>query len=136
MYEYGSSSKENLSGVKLLLREWAELTLALSAVDIACVDGRRTVEEQRQNVQDGTSWTMDSRHLPDPIDNLAFAVDLYPYVNGKIDHSDYAYQRLAKAGFRAASELGIDIRWGGFWKKPDKPHWHLSREAYPIPESS
>jgi peptidoglycan L-alanyl-D-glutamate endopeptidase CwlK len=131
MFKYGKASLQTISEVKPLLRQWAFKTLEISAVDISAVDGKRTIEEQAENVANGVSWSMDSRHLPDPIDDLAFALDLYPFVNGKTDHSDHAYQRLAKAGFIVACELGIDIRWGGFWKTPDKPHWHLSRAQYP-----
>ena len=131
MFKYGKNSLQNISEVKPILQEWAHRTLELSAVDISVVDGRRTIEEQAENVKNGVSWTMDSRHLPDPVDNLAFALDLYPFVGGKTDHSEVAYQKLAKAGFAAACELGIDIRWGGFWETPDRPHWQLSVKKYP-----
>ena len=131
MFEFGARSKQHISEGKPDLQRWVMRTIELSEVDISAVDCRRTIEEQRENIEKGVSWTMDSRHLPDPDDNLAYAIDLYPYHNGKTDHSEWLYRKIAKAGFQAAIELGIDIRWGGNWKRPDKPHWQLSRSKYP-----
>lgn len=132
MFSYGEKSLGHISEGKPDLQRWVMRTLELSEVDISAVDCRRTVTEQKENIINGASWTMDSRHLPDPVDNLAFAIDLYPYFEGETDHAGWLYRKIAKAGFQAAVELGIDIRWGGNWRKPDCPHWHLSRAAYPV----
>lgn len=36
------------------------------------------------------------------------------------------YRELAKYIKRAAEELGIEVEWGGDWKRfPDGPHWQL-----------
>jgi len=131
VFKFGAGSKQHISEGKPDLQRWVYRMLELCEVDVSAVDCRRTIEEQRENIEKGVSWTMDSRHLPDPADNLAYAIDLYPYHNGGTDHSGWLYRKIAKAGFQAAIELGIDIRWGGNWKKTDKPHWHLSRSKYP-----
>jgi hypothetical protein len=44
------------------------------------VDTLRTVEEQEENIRKGVSWTMRSKHLPQPPENRALAYDLCPYL--------------------------------------------------------
>lgn len=133
MFKFGTKSKQHISEGKPDLQRWVMRTLELCDVDISAVDCRRTIEEQKENIINGVSWTMDSRHLPDPEDNLAYAIDLYPYHNGKTDHSEILYRKIQKAGFRAAIELSIDMEHGGHWETPDNPHWQLSHRKYPKP---
>jgi hypothetical protein len=67
--------------------------------------GVRTVEEQRRLVQGGFSRTMHSNHL------LGRAFDVVPLdENGKPNYNDRAaYDRIDKAMFQAAQELGIEL---------------------------
>jgi len=133
MPSLGSASRENVSQAKEPLRLVVERAIEITTIDFSVVDGRRTIEEQRQNILNGDSWTMDSRHLPDTDgdDDLVWAVDIYPWYDGKTDHSPWLYRKIAKAMFRAAIELNVDIECGGFWKTPDNPHWQLSIRRYP-----
>ena len=67
-------------------------------------------------------------------DTYFHAVDLYPYVDGRIDFND-THKHLPTIAThikKVAKELGIGISWGGDWKatktKPkgwDKPHFEL-----------
>ena len=133
MFKLGKSSLNHLSQGKPDLQAVINLAITYTRVDFSVVDVRRTLQEQRDNIANGVSWTMDTRHFPDPSDNLAFAADIYPWHKGKTDHSEHLYNEIAKAMFRAAIELGVDLQWGGFWKTPDKPHWQLSLKSYPKP---
>ena len=137
MFRLGRRSKKNLAEAKHDLQRVVNRALEILSikmkVDISVVDGARTIEEQRENVDNGVSWTMDSRHLVDPTDGLCFAVDIYPWYLGETNHNEFLYAKIAKAMFQAAIELGVDIEWGGFWETPDRPHWQLSRRSYPKP---
>jgi peptidoglycan L-alanyl-D-glutamate endopeptidase CwlK len=60
------------------------------------------------------------------------AVDLAPYVNGKIEWDNSGklglYPKIAKAMKQAAKELGVPIEWGGDWTSfKDRPHFELKR---------
>lgn len=72
------------------------------------------------------TWTMNSNHIG------GNAVDLVPYVNGKVTWDDNGrlglWPKIAKAMKHAAFELGVPIAWGGDWKKTvDRPHFELVR---------
>jgi peptidoglycan L-alanyl-D-glutamate endopeptidase CwlK len=62
-----------------------------------------------------------SKHRKKP-DGFGHAVDLLP---APYDWKG-GFDGLAKAMLEAAKELGIEIVWGGSWKKsPDRPHFEL-----------
>ena len=132
-YLLGSGSRENVSQAKTPLRLVVERAIEITEIDFSAVECKRTPEKQQQNILNGVSWTMDSRHLPDPDgeDDLVWAIDIYPWHLGETNHSPWLYRKIAKAMFRAAIELNVDIEWGGFWKTPDNPHWQLSIRRYP-----
>ncbi len=118
-YKLGLASQKNLIGIDDDLAIIVQRALEVSTVDFSVVDGLRTIEEQERLVQDGKSWTLDSKHLSGD------AVDIYPWVDGATSHAEEDYRRVARAMFRASQELGFVIEWGGFWKggKVDRPHW-------------
>jgi peptidoglycan L-alanyl-D-glutamate endopeptidase CwlK len=65
-------------------------------------------------------------------DGYGHAVDLYPYVNGKVDYNgDAALITIADHIMTVAKDLKIAITWGGNWKPPvapvDKPHFELKQ---------
>lgn len=132
MYKLGARSRSHLSEGKPSIIRVVQRAIQITTVDFSVVDCRRTISEQEANILTGVSWTLDSRHLPDTSDNLAFAVDIYPWHEGKTNHSVTLYRKIAAAMFRAGIEEGIDIEWGGFWETPDNPHWQLSRRKYPL----
>jgi peptidoglycan L-alanyl-D-glutamate endopeptidase CwlK len=72
-YKYSAASLSHLSGVTPKLRKVFET--AINIVNITILDGIRTKAEQEQNLRTGASQTMNSRHLPQPPDNLSAAVD-------------------------------------------------------------
>lgn len=125
-FAFGARSRRNLEGVHPDLVKVMERALALSEIDFAVIEGLRTIARQKELVAGGASRTMNSRHL------TGHAVDIAPWVGGTIRWDWPLYHKLAKTVKQAASELGVQITWGGDWKKfRDGPHFELHRAAYP-----
>lgn len=124
----GKRSRSNLEGVSSGVIQVVEFALSICKVDFSVIDGLRTEAEQRQNIKDGVSWTMKSYHLPDE-NGEANAVDLYPWVNGVTNHSGIYYRYIARAMFKGSQKYGIELEWGGFWSKPDNPHWQKLKDV-------
>ncbi|MRJ41176.1 MULTISPECIES: M15 family metallopeptidase [Idiomarina] len=108
--------------------------IQICGIDFMVGCGIRTIEEQRANVEKGVSKTLASKHLPQA-DGMSHAVDLWPWVNGRIPWEDWpAFEEIAKAMLTAADELGVNLRWGGDWNRNgrsdderflDGPHFEL-----------
>jgi peptidoglycan L-alanyl-D-glutamate endopeptidase CwlK len=125
-FKFGLVSKYRLRGVHPDLVKVMELAISKSPVDFSVIEGLRTIERQRQYVKSGASRTMKSRHL------TGHAVDIAPYVSGKIRWDWPLYYKIAPIVKAAAKELKIPIVWGGDWKTfKDGPHFELDRKVYP-----
>jgi peptidoglycan L-alanyl-D-glutamate endopeptidase CwlK len=83
--------------------------IALTIQDFSVHDGIRTLAEQQQLLASGASQTLDSRHI------TGHAVDLVPYINGKLRWEWPPIYVIADSVRAAARELGTPIRWGGAW---------------------
>lgn len=105
----------------------------LSAVPFAVGEALRTLARQRKLVDQGGSWTMNSRHLPHPKDGLSYAVDLIALDDeGRPSWAWPLYYKIAEAMKEAAARLNVNIEWGGDWrKKKDGPHYQLPWKYYP-----
>lgn len=112
-FKFGKASLKELEGVKSELVLLARHALALSTQDFCVYDGLRTIKEQEQHVKNGTSQTMNSKHLK------GLAIDLVPWIKGKPVWDWDAIYPIACAVDAAARELGIEsnIRWGGAWDR-------------------
>jgi peptidoglycan L-alanyl-D-glutamate endopeptidase CwlK len=125
-FALGARSLARLEGVHPDLVKVVQLAIRKSDLDFAVLEGRRTVDRQRQLFGQGATKTMNSRHL------TGHAVDLAPVINGDVSWDWPLYHRLAKTVKAAAAELGVPITWGGDWVRfRDGPHWELSWKAYP-----
>jgi peptidoglycan LD-endopeptidase CwlK len=87
--------------------------------------GRRDGNRQRQAVAWGWSKTLDSPH------RSGNAVDLWPLDDeGQVTFDPAVQTRIASAVRKAATELGVPIRWGGRfhrYKGMDRSHFELAR---------
>lgn len=119
---FSQNSLNHLKGVHPGLVRLASTALATSEVDFAVIDGLRTVEEQRELVRKGASQTMKSRHL------TGHAIDVAPYINGKIRWDWPYYYKLADAFIEAARQENLKIRWGGNWRFRDIRQWNSTGE--------
>ena len=102
-------SLKNLVGVKDDLVRVVKRAIEITDTDFAVIEGLRTKERQAYLVKKGASKTMNSKHL------TGHAVDIAPIVNGKISWDFEHYYALASAMAKAATELGVNVRWGGAW---------------------
>ena len=135
-YSPGHASREQLDNLCDDMVLVTMLAYRYSEVDFSVVQTRRTEDEQRANMNADppVSWTMDSDHLySDEYCERGgvLAEDIYPWVNGQTNHDPKYYMLIAKAMFRAAGELGVEIKWGGFWKgdRRDYPHFAKRRST-------
>lgn len=126
MFYLSRRSKARLSGVHSDLASVVMRAIEITEVDFGVSEGLRTPERQAELYAAKKTTTLNSRHI------TGHAVDLYAYVNGAVSWDMSAYRLLASAMKRAASELGVKIKWGGDWKSfKDGPHFELDREVYP-----
>ena len=102
-------SIQKMDGVKDDLVRVVKRAIELTDTDFAVIEGLRTKERQAELVKKGASKTMNSKHL------TGHAVDIAPIIDGKISWDFEHYYPLANAMAKAATELGVKVRWGGAW---------------------
>lgn len=117
---FSQKSLDKMKGVDERLVKVMQATIADSPYDFGITEGLRTVERQRQLVDQGLSLTMNSKHI------VGKAVDIVIYINGKPNWEFSKYKEVADKVMEKAKELGISVRWGGTFKKlKDGPHFEL-----------
>lgn len=116
-YAFGAKSLAELEGVHNNLVAVAKRAIEISKQDFSVHDGLRTIEEQREYVRRGVSKTMNSMHMKQP-DGFGHAMDLVPYVNGKLRWEWPPIYVIAVAVRQAAIELGVPLIWGAVWDRP------------------
>lgn len=124
MSSFGEESSRNLEGVDPRLVNVC--ATAIKIMDFKVLDGLRTVEEQKINVARGKSWTMNSKHLPDPKTGYSRAVDLAPWPVSWEDKEMFCV--LAGVMRTVAFGQGIKLRWGGDWNQNDSTRDEKNRD--------
>lgn len=109
MYKLGRHSLRELNGVNPILVDVVKIAIEITEQDFTVHDGLRTLQEQKILVARGASTTLKSKHL------TGHAVDLVPYINGKLRWEWGPIYMIADAMRDAALDLGVSIRWGGAW---------------------
>lgn len=124
-YKLSSRSIERMDGLHPDLVAVIELAIQITPIDFTVLEGLRTKARQKELVASGASKTMNSRHL------TGHAIDIAPFVDGKVSWNWSHYYPLAEALKRAAEQIGVNIEWGGDWTSfKDGPHWQLSWSVY------
>lgn len=119
----GAGSLKELTGVHPRLVDVVQRAIKISPVDFGVHDGLRTEAEQREYVKRGVSQTMNSMHRKQA-DGLGHAVDLVPYINGKLrwewdpiyDIAAAVAQALKDHNEQCDGQKPLVIRWGGCWE--------------------
>jgi peptidoglycan LD-endopeptidase CwlK len=125
-FKLSQRSLDALNGVHPDLVKVVKHAISVTDLDFVVLEGRRTLERQRQLVAQGRSRTLKSRHL------TGHAVDIAPLENGQPVWDWPAYGRLSEIMKQAAREVGVPIEWGGDWTSfRDGPHWQLPVASYP-----
>ena len=120
MYKLGKSSLSKLVGVHPDLAFAVHQAIKITSQDFSVVEGVRTMERQKQLVAEGKSKTYRSYHLN------GLAVDLVPYVNGKLSWDEKYFPAIHDAMTEVINRYGLNIDngydlWG--W---DMPHWQMT----------
>lgn len=117
------SSLNRLEGVKPTLVAVVKRAIQISKVDFGVTEGLRSVATQKKYVAQGKSQTMNSKHI------TGDAVDLVAYVDGKISWELNLYDDIADAMKKAATELGVSLKWGAAWNVSDITKWQGTMES-------
>lgn len=104
------------------LQKVVEQAIFVTDVDFGVTEGLRAWKRQEQLMKEGKTKTMKSKHLTciEGHNSLWYggAVDIVAYKDGLVCWDDPAlYESIAKAFFKAAEQVGVQIRWGGDWDR-------------------
>lgn len=133
-FKLGFRSRRNLRGVHPDLAALAYMAIELTKVDFTVTEGLRGMARQAKLVRQGRSRTMNSRHL------TGHAIDVVPYVNGRLIWSWPLIYRIEDAFRASAAVLGLVYQWGGDWDMDgsvvdeswrDGPHRQLPWKTFP-----
>ena len=108
----GERSESNLRGVDANLVRCVRRAIATTAVDFSVFEGVRSRERQAKLFADGASRTLDSYHL------TGHAVDLVPYVGGRLQWQMPLCIQVAIAMREAAEAFSVAVTWGAVWDRP------------------
>lgn len=123
---FGVRSLLRLRGIHPDLRKVMDEAIKITAQDFTILEGKRTIERQRQLLKAGATRTLRSRHL------TGHAVDVGVLVKGQVRWDWPLYENIAKTIKMAAKRVGVNIEWGGDWRTfKDGPHFQLPWEDYP-----
>lgn len=116
MYQLGAKSKSELEGVTPGLVKTVEDAIKITAQDFSVHDGIRTLQEQHELLAKGASTTLKSMHLIQD-DGYGHAVDLVPYINGRLRWEWEPIYKIAHAVAQAAKKNNVTLIWGAVWDR-------------------
>lgn len=137
MPSFSQRSINNLIGVHPLLVRVLTEAIKTTPIDFVIVEGLRSLARQQEIYAQGRARPGIIVTMKDGIrkksnhqaktDGFGYAVDLYPFENGKVQlNNNASLSSIARHIKKTAAIMGIAIRWGGDWKKPyDPPHFEL-----------
>ena len=147
-YHYGKTSRKNISTVEQDLQDVCHEALKIANTrKLRCPDfgishGYRSAEDQFVIFMKGRKHVGDGEYIKigptftniDGFDKVSehfhrTAIDFYAIIDGKANYEDGNIALVATCFFEAASNLKIDIDWGGSFKSiSDGAHIELVRE--------
>lgn len=125
-FKFSEKSLNVIAGVNPDLQAVCMRAIEISKVDfgIPSSGGIRTAEEQNKLFHDGKSkldgYKKKSKH------QSGNAIDVYAFVDGRASWMPEHLTHVATAMLAAASELGVELQWGGHWRSfSDMPHFEV-----------
>lgn len=131
MYKLSKKSLEKLEGLDKELVRLVRQAISDSPIDFTVVEGVRSTLRQQQLYSQGRTKEGNIVTYKDGIKNKSKhqqgkAVDLAPWIDGRISWNEKAFRILATHIKQKAKELKINVTWGGDWKSGwDQPHWEV-----------
>ena len=110
-FKLSQRSLDRMKGVDERLVNVVKRAIEISEVDFIVTEGLRTKERQAELLKAGATRTMNSKHI------VGKAVDLAAVVDGQVRWDFGLYYKIAKAMYRAAKILNVDLTWGSVWDK-------------------
>lgn len=140
MASFGTRSLNTLKGIHPDLVKVMQEAIKDTPVDFTITDGVRTTAQQQALYAKGRTAPGGKVTNADGVknksnhqvkaDGYGYAIDLCPYVDGKVDYNDDSDSlKVIAAHIKATAKcLGVNIGWGGDWKGSwDKPHFELKK---------
>lgn len=122
-YFLSNTSESRLQDIHPDLLAVCYRSLQISTVDFGIPEhgGLRSVAIQKMLFDTGKSMCDGTKKLSKH--QSGDALDFYAYVDGKASWELGHLTTVAAAFLQAASELGVRLQWGGYWKNfRDMPH--------------
>ena len=127
MYSYSENSQRNIDSTHTIMQRLCQEAMHIAnnrkmhCPDFGISRGRSTTETQQALYAKGRTAPGNIVTNCDGIKNRsvhqdALAIDFYGYVNGKADYSDGVVALIATCFMEAASNLRINIDWGGSFR--------------------
>ena len=116
-FQLSTKSLTTLIGVDDRLVRVVLRAIKTSNVDFGVIEGRRTLERQRELVAAGASQTLLSKHID------GHAVDLMAYIGPRASWELNLYDDIADAMKAAAIAENVGLRWGAAWSVNDIRNW-------------
>lgn len=107
----GQTSEANLVGVQPKLVCCVRYAIKRTSQDFGVFEGLRSLERQKKLYAAGASRTLDSYHLD------GHAVDLVPYVDGRLQWQAPLCIEVAKWMQAASLALSVRLVWGAVWDR-------------------
>lgn len=111
MFFLGQISETHLDGTDQRIQACARRAITTTAIDFQVFEGLRTLERQRLLVANGSSRTLNSEHL------TGRALDLVPWVGGKLSWRTPLCIQIAIAMREASIYFGTALTWGAVWDR-------------------
>lgn len=132
----GNTSKNNLKGVHPEMVKLINEAIKETPIDFTITSGVRSTAQQQALYAQGRTkpgaivtkadGVKNKSNHQAKSDGYGHAIDLCPYVNGKLDWNTVANFKIIAAHIKATAKcMGIVINWGGDWKFLDLPHFEL-----------
>jgi len=125
-FQLGTNSMKNMEGIDDRLIDIAELAIKLSPIDfgIPSTGGFRSTQDQAELYASGKSKCDGSTNKS--YHQTGKALDVFAYVDGKASWDTLHLTTIATAMLQSASQLGIELQWGGLWRSwQDLPHFQV-----------